>query len=197
MNRLQNILAKFLKTNKGFTLVEVMIASAVMGGLGLVMMEITKQQSTQGVEYQITADVAQMKADVQSILSNPANCNANFFQKVGGTSTPVAIYKCSSFASGGCSGSGAPVAYINVNNASWTNTGSMSSRVRLSALSMYVQGMQASGANRLTFATLTATFQKKTMKTTKSENFTFSIPVIYDGTKVVGCPKSWNSTVPF
>ena len=81
MKCLRHFFSKFLKDKNGFTLVEIMIAFSAMAGLILVTMELTKQQKAQIVEAQVESDVAQMKAGIQTILSTPQHCNANFSYK--------------------------------------------------------------------------------------------------------------------
>ena len=205
MNTLQKFVVRFLKTNRGFTLVEVMISALVMGGLGLVMMEITKQQSTQGVDYQITADVAQMKTEIQTYLTSPAHCNANFWGKGPGASVPAptAVFRCTSTVSLDCHvppGTGASVSQIpKATGSTWTGTGSISNRVRISNLVATVTPLAIpSGVTKvLTIATLAVTFDKKYLKGIKQETFTYSTPVVWDGGTVQGCPRTWNSTTPY
>ena len=90
-----NIL-KYIRNNKGFTLVEVMIAAAAMGGLAVVLVQMAKTQSQQSAKSKISLDLAQMKSEIQTYFSNPAHCNANFYRKSQGALTITQIKKCSS-----------------------------------------------------------------------------------------------------
>ena len=147
-----------------------MIAFSAMAGLILVTMELTKQQKAQIVEAQVESDVAQMKAEIQTILSTPQHCNANFSYKQqsisgetivmnAGTHEGIpAILKCDSSVVSDCRASGLVqifddtsyhwpgnhIAYINVKSGDdWTNTGSSTNRVRIASIKIDIAGIEA------------------------------------------------------
>lgn len=176
-----------------------MIAAGILGGLGLVFMQLAKEQSKQTVQSKIDSDFAQAKQDIASILSNPANCNANFFGKLGTANQDVAgIFTCNAMTPGSCR-PGAPVAkYPERTGTNWAGTG-ISDRVRVSTVTVSVLDIDpvAPATLALTTASLTVTMETKAFnQVVKAEKaLTFSTPVVYNGTSVVGCPKVWNSTV--
>jgi prepilin-type N-terminal cleavage/methylation domain-containing protein len=74
-------------SNKGFTLVEVMITAAILGGLGLVMMNLTKQSAKSSSKLQFDTDATLTTNEVNAMLSDPVKCLATF----GVTGTPTNI----------------------------------------------------------------------------------------------------------
>lgn len=185
-----------------------MVAAGVLGGLTLVMLEITKQQAAQSVDSKISFDLTQMKSEIQTYLSSPAHCNANFYGRGPGPASPspTAIFRCTSTTTPACHsapGSGNSSAKITVNNSNWFNTGSISERVRVSALSLSVEPLTpvAPAVSIITTGTLIVTFQSYTLRATnsiKTEIVTFNTPVLFgSGGTVIGCPQSWNSTLPY
>ena len=211
-----------------------MIGFGAMAGLMLVTMELTKQQKAQIVEAQVESDVAQMKAEIQAILSTPQHCNANFHIKsesadvdpwgfhsdqsvfaTGDYDGIQAIYKCDSSRVDACIPSpphivdpgirltsypGNRVAEISVKSGSdWTNTGSASNRVRISAISITITGIEnppdPSPAPNLvtTLAWMGVTFGKKYLNKEESEKFVFYIPLNYSKlyNRPWGCVFAW------
>ena len=194
------------KKNKGFTLVEVLVASSILGIIALAMMQITKQQTDQQVQSKISSELTQMKTEIQTYLTSPAHCNANFYGKTSAASTPAAIYKCTVFTAGACHvtpGTGSSVAQLSVDNAAaWTSP----NRVRIFSLAMSVTSLTptAPATQILTIGSITVVFESRTSKLKPDntyiltrETFTFKAPVVFNGTSVTGCPQSWNSTSPF
>lgn len=58
----------------GFSLVELLMVIGLMGGLGLVMMELTKQTSKSSAKFQFDTDVMQTTNEIIGILSSPDSC---------------------------------------------------------------------------------------------------------------------------
>lgn len=185
-----------------------MIAAAMMGGLALVMMQIMKSQTNTSVQSGIDADVSQLKSELQAILNNPANCNANFYGKI----PPLAdvalaqINQCDTFVAGACK-PGAPVALTKFTpdaSATWS-ANSYSKRVRIKSMTLSITNTVAPGGAAplvLTNATIKVTIQKRLLNNTivdlPERPFEFNTIVVKDNTPVVvGCPKSWNSTVVY
>lgn len=73
--------------NSGFSLVEVMVAIGMLAGLGLVVMNLTKQSSKATVKTQFDTDVTLTTNEINAILSDPAKCKTVF----GTTATPSNI----------------------------------------------------------------------------------------------------------
>lgn len=74
------------KNNRGLSLVELLIVAAMLGGMSLVAMNLTKQSTKSSVKYQLDSDVNLTTNEINAILSNPATCKATFT-----TATPTSI----------------------------------------------------------------------------------------------------------
>jgi prepilin-type N-terminal cleavage/methylation domain-containing protein len=75
------------KNNRGFTLVEILIAAAMMGGLSLVLMQMNKTTVKSTAKSQFDTDVLLTTNEINGILSNPVQCLATFKT----TATPASI----------------------------------------------------------------------------------------------------------
>lgn len=75
------------KNNRGFSLVELMIVVGMLGGLGLGVMNITKQSNKSSTKFQFDSDVTLTTNEINGILSNPAKC----LTTLGSTATPTNI----------------------------------------------------------------------------------------------------------
>lgn len=73
--------------NLGFSLVEILIVVAVLGGLSLVVMNLTKQSSKSSAKLQFDTDVTLTTNEINGILSDPARC----LTTLGTTANPVSI----------------------------------------------------------------------------------------------------------
>jgi hypothetical protein len=179
-----------------------MVAAAMLGGIALVMLQLSKSQNTQTVQSKISLDLAQLKTDIQSYLSNPAHCNVNFKGLTSAGITPVAIYACTEANLNNCQtrGPGANIAArIPVTNgAVWTPP---YERVRVSAVTIAIASATPTAPSTavITTATLNVTIQTKDMTGVKTlpQVLGFTAPVVFNGTIVTGCPKNLNSTIPF
>ena len=206
MNPIVPIFSKFLKNKSGFTLMELMMVTGMLALFTLAVTELIKGQKALIIESEIAADMTQMKAEIQSLLSSHQHCNANFSLKVPGEYP--AIYTCSTSGEFDCIPGfpGSPVEKFKRKSGNdWTNTGSASNRVRI--VSIYTKfealeepldsacgGEEGCGSVLLdagikTNASMTVKFEKKYLTTTKIEEFpltkieefTFSTPVIDNG----------------
>jgi prepilin-type N-terminal cleavage/methylation domain-containing protein len=72
---LENIITK---KNGGFSLVEVMIVTGVLGVLSLAVMNITKQSTKSSTKFQFDSDVILTVNEINGILSDPAKCLTTF-----------------------------------------------------------------------------------------------------------------------
>jgi prepilin-type N-terminal cleavage/methylation domain-containing protein len=205
-----------LLKQRGFTLVEAMVTAAILGGLALVLSQLSKQQSEQTVASAISNDTSMLKTQIQSYLMAPSHCNANFYGVTATASTSPyqptnGINTCGS-TTDSCRGSSAVVqgtikkftddATVNTN---WA-TAPGSKRVRVSGVDLWADRLVIPSGSTAIVSTgyMKVTLQAKLMKATptyptgvKVDSLLFKTPVVWDGTKVSGCPKSWNSTVPY
>jgi prepilin-type N-terminal cleavage/methylation domain-containing protein len=220
MNPIVPIFSKFLKNKSGFTLMELMMVTGMLALFTLAVTELIKGQKALIIESEIAGDMTQMKAEIQSLLSTPQHCNANFSKKALGDQP--AIYTCSTSGEFDCiplsDSPGSPVEkFKKKSGTDWTNTGSASNRVRIvsiitkfEALEVPSESEEALGAGIKTNASMTVIFEKKYLTTTKIEEFpltkieevTFTTPVIDMGNTSRSfalifrapekCSNSWN-----
>lgn len=64
------------KNNRGFSLIEMMMVAGMIGGLGLVVMNITKQSAKSSSKYDFDSDKTQITNEITGILSDPNKCKA-------------------------------------------------------------------------------------------------------------------------
>lgn len=74
-------------SSSGFTLVEIMIASAALAGLSLVAMQMTQTQTKSTTKASFDSEKLLIKNEINGILSDPIKCVATF----GSTATPTSI----------------------------------------------------------------------------------------------------------
>jgi prepilin-type N-terminal cleavage/methylation domain-containing protein len=205
-----------LLKQRGFTLVEAMVTAAILGGLALVLSQLTKQQGEQTVASNISNDTSMIKTQIQSYLMAPSHCNANFYGVSATSSTSPyqpaeGINTCGS-TTDSCRGSAA-VLKGTIKKftddatavANWA-TAPGSKRVRVSGVDLWADKLVIPSGSTAIVSTgyMKVTLQSKLYKPTgatptgvKVDTLLFKSPVVWDGTKVSGCPKSWNSTVPY
>ncbi len=61
---------------RGFSLIELMIVMGVIGGLSLIVMNLTKQSTKSSSKFQFDSDVTLTTNEINGILSDPAKCLA-------------------------------------------------------------------------------------------------------------------------
>ena len=71
--------------SRGFTLVELMVVAGLLGGLALVMMNISKQSTKSSTKLQFDTDISITTSEINGILSDPAICLATFGSSVSPT----------------------------------------------------------------------------------------------------------------
>lgn len=192
-----------LKNSRGFSLAEVMIASLILGGIAVAMMALMRQQSNSSIEGKVQADLAQAKAEIISLLTVPSHCNANFYNRTISGFTMTSIRSCTS---GTCSTTGSGAIKIpTVSDAgspeSWTGTG-ISDRVKLVSITPTIAPVTivAPATRALTTVTLDLVFRHKQTGTRNPKSLPamkLNTVVVSDGTTILGCPKTWNSTVVY
>ncbi len=195
-------LFSFLKNNLGFSLPEVLIASLILGGVAVGLMSLMRQQTDQSVDAKIQADLAQAKAEIIAAITTPSHCNANFYDKTITGFTMSDIKNCNGSACG--TGGGTTVSKIPTVAATgspevWTGTG-ISDRVKLVSIAPTVVATNAvDPAKALTSVHLDLVFRYKPTgnKAPKNVNMRLTTVVVANTVKIVGCPKSWNSTVVY
>ncbi len=188
---------------------ELMMVTGMLALFTLAVTELIKGQKALVIESEIAADMTQMKAEIQSLLSTHQHCNANFSLKDSGTDQS-AIYTCSTSGEFDCAGMfGIPLEkFKRKSGTDWTNTGSASNRVRIVSIKINFEPLQALTEDlRLrkgikTNASMTVIFEKKYSLTKKTmEEVTFWTTVIDNGEdrggnpygRVVSfCSNSWN-----
>lgn len=67
-------LMKVFKNQKGFTLTELMISVALLGGVSLITMKVMEEQSGNQSYLKATAEITKTVAMLQSTLNDPAKC---------------------------------------------------------------------------------------------------------------------------
>lgn len=202
MKNLKEFYSKFLN-EKGFTLVEVIVAVGLLGTLSVGIMEITNQQARLAVKSTVDGDFAQLNTQILSYLTNPAHCNANFYPLPANTADGLphsmsTIKICTGSGIFNCRIIGTATTKFNVQNSSWLQsiTG-ISDRIRIESAAYVVNPIQL-GATGLGSLELTLTFGLKPMKTpsvviTKK----FYTSVVVNGASIMGCPRAWNSTIVY
>lgn len=78
---------KKISHHSGFSLVELMIVVGLIGGLSLVIMNITGQSNKSSAKLQFDTDVTLTTNEINGILSDPIKCLATFAT----TATPLSI----------------------------------------------------------------------------------------------------------
>ena len=64
--------------NNGFGLVEIMVAAGLIGGLSLVVMNLTKTGHRSVRNIETKSEVTAILGDMRTILANPTNCFETF-----------------------------------------------------------------------------------------------------------------------
>ena len=67
-----------MKKYCGFSLVEIMVALGLLGGLTVFMLNITQQSAKTSAKTQLDFDVTLTNNEINAILSNPAKCLGTF-----------------------------------------------------------------------------------------------------------------------
>lgn len=78
-----------LKTQKGFSLVQVMVAVGIMGGLALAMMQMTDNQIKQQKTMELKAETGDVANIIRQTLNDKEACEATFIGMSPGDSIPA------------------------------------------------------------------------------------------------------------
>lgn len=66
----------YLRSQKGFTLPEIMISMGLLAGVGLITMKLMSDQSNNQAFLKTSADISGAVSKIESYLSNPVTCKA-------------------------------------------------------------------------------------------------------------------------
>lgn len=66
------------KNNNGFSLVEIMIVIGILSGLGVIVMNLTKQTNKSSSKYQFDTEINLITNEINGILSDPNKCKGTF-----------------------------------------------------------------------------------------------------------------------
>lgn len=72
------MLIKKSGNNTGFSLVEIMVVLGLLGGLSLVVMNLTKQTSQSSTKYQFDSEILLITNEINGIISDPHKCLTTF-----------------------------------------------------------------------------------------------------------------------
>jgi prepilin-type N-terminal cleavage/methylation domain-containing protein len=78
------------KNNRGFSLMEIIVVIGMMGGLSMLVMNITRQSTRASAKFQFDTETQSISNEIMGILSDPAKCNSAFHLK-DAASTPTVI----------------------------------------------------------------------------------------------------------
>jgi archaellum component FlaG (FlaF/FlaG flagellin family) len=78
-----------VKNQNGFSLISVVVAAALLGGLSMVMMQMGKQSTKTTAKMNFDTEVNQITNEINGILSDPTSCT----QTVKNASPPTFIIK--------------------------------------------------------------------------------------------------------
>ncbi len=67
---------------KGMGLVEVLIAAGILGGLSLIIMELSSNSQKSVSTLEASSDILTVVQGIQGVLSNPVNCTETFKNKI-------------------------------------------------------------------------------------------------------------------
>jgi prepilin-type N-terminal cleavage/methylation domain-containing protein len=196
---------KYLNNRKGFSMVEVMIGSGILGVVALGLTSLTKQTAEQAVKAKVNADITQLKAEILTTLNKPSNCNANFYgTPVNGVSqNRASILKCNGALTCLTVSAAASTSRFLVHTTSWNPAQTtVSDRIRIIGITRSVSAVPvpAAGQKVITSANLAVTVERflkigSTGAAARTEVLNFNVPVVTDPTMlVIGCPLSWNTT---
>lgn len=64
--------------NRGFSLVELMVVVGLLGGVSLVVMNLTKQSTKSSTKYQFDSEIMLITNEINGIISDPNKCLTTF-----------------------------------------------------------------------------------------------------------------------
>lgn len=180
----------------GFTLLELMMAIAITGGIGIAVFQIIIGTTNLAKTNQTAGDLSQIHLNILDYLSKPNHCNANFYNKPTGNNLPLTkLNKCLGTGAN-CRTAGTAVTSYPITTNSWnqTDTG-ISNSLRIVSANYSVNSVTGTALATLR---LNVQFERKKeeLKSARTHSEIFSFPVVVQSTTIIGCPQSWNSTIP-
>jgi prepilin-type N-terminal cleavage/methylation domain-containing protein len=179
-------------SQRGFSLVEILIGVAMLGGLSVAVINMTKQQAKLSTQSQIDGDISEISARILNALNSPELCQTNFHDPM-----PTGTHALTSLVVSGTT-------ILPQVGPGWSHTataGNITDRVRMNSAIYSVQDSNPPVGTPRSLASLSLTVAfETTALENKRKNITktFSATVIVNKTaKIVGCPKSWNSTLRY
>lgn len=182
--------SRLSNNQSGFSLVEILVGVAMLGGLSLAVINMTKQQAKLSTKSTIDGDVSEISARILNALNSPTYCETNFRTKPTGTNQPLTTLAVIG-----------KVISSQTSGSAWVagSAGNITDRLRMNTATYSVGDITPAVPGQRSLAALALTVQ---FETTALENArknitkTFSATVLVDGTTtIIGCPKSWNSTL--
>ena len=80
-----------LKNKSGFSLVEIMMVVGLLGGLSLLLMNMSKQMNKSSSKYQFDSEILLITNEINGILSNPHRCLTTFTNATQGAPPAVPV----------------------------------------------------------------------------------------------------------
>ena len=199
----------------------VLIIAAVLGAVSLYVTNSAKLQSNIKLQDKSQKDIENAVAKINSLLLNPAHCNANFFGKPITGGTLLQLNKCDG--TNNCRTGGTPTLYFDTNPATTTFKLAVDNpsndNARISSASYVIEQPQTTTPYRPALLRLDVVFQRKlgqangidhTSKTSAfkfytwvvTNNYNHSIPPPHaldpnPSGNILGCAKSSASTFPY
>lgn len=191
---IKKIFHQIFENENGVGLIEVMLAAAIVGGGAMLTMHLANQNKNTILEADVDKDIALVSNEIFSLLVDPPSCNANFVGKPTGTNiNQNQISKC---IIGNCRTTGFPSGIVSaflVSTSNNKNINKVSNYANINEIRYSVNRM-----NGITFSTLFLDVKfKKSLPTTRERRERFGVQVVVDNNIIIGCPKAWNSILPY
>lgn len=111
------------KNKSGFTLIEVMIAAAMLGGLALLGLQLTKQTTKSSSKYQFDTEINLITNEIIEVLSDPPRCLSTFRSGAANVVSPLSINnKYFTLGSGSAPGNGYGNGGVNISGYTYSAT---------------------------------------------------------------------------
>lgn len=177
---------------KGMGLIDILVGIAILSGAIIGLLQLTTSNQKMALRSTITNDYARVVNNISALMINSSHCNANFRGLPAGTNLNLptnAIRRC---VAGTCHSSGTPEVLYPVVTTSWklpeTRIGN---NIRLASARYTVNPVTARTFGALTLEVNIQTFDGSIIK----DNYLkFGVHVVVDGSTIMGCPATWNTT---
>ena len=179
-----------LSNQRGLSLVEILVAVGMLGGLSIAVVNMTKQQAKLSTQSQLDGDISEASARILNALNSPKYCDNNFKGKSLIGTIPVSP---GLLVIGG--------AIIPQTSPDWNQSataGNITNRLRMNSASYRVEGTTFS-TRSLAILNLTVQFETTALENkrkTITKDFTATV-IVNNGPTIIGCPRTWNSTIGY